>query len=127
MANELIVDPAAPAAAPAAAAPAPAPTPAPAAAPAAPAPMPAAASASSGSGTWKDAFKSINYIEVGFGALGVAALYYMIYYYRFNIQSAKSFQVDMRNKIDDMEMKLADFNSYLTKPASTSSSDGLFK
>jgi hypothetical protein len=125
MANELIVDPSAPAAAPAAAA-APAPTPAPAAAPA-PAPMPAAASASSDSGTWKDALKNINYIEVGFGALGVAALYYMIYYYRFNIQSAKSFQVDMRNKIDDMEMKLADFNSYLTKPSSSSSSDGLFK
>jgi hypothetical protein len=119
----LVPDSSAPAAAPAAAA-APA-TPVVAAVPAVPA-TPAMPPASGGGGTWKDAFKSINYIEVGLGALGAAALYYTIYFYRFNIQSAKGFQTDMRNKIDNMDMKIADFNSYLTKP-STSSSDGLFK
>jgi hypothetical protein len=65
--------------------------------------------------------KNMNWIEVGFGVLGAAALYYAIYYYRYNINTQKSFQSEMQNKIDELNIKIADVNSVITnqEPAST--------
>lgn len=59
--------------------------------------------------------KNMNWIEVGFGILGAAALYYIITYYRYNINAQKSFQKQMENKIDDLNIKVADVNSVIKK------------
>jgi hypothetical protein len=92
------------AAAPVAAAPA-APTPA-----AAPAP---ASQQSSGGGidSIKDVFNNMNWTEVIFGVVGSAALFYTIYYYRYNLTMNKSFKTEIQNKIDDLTIKIADIQS----------------
>jgi hypothetical protein len=102
-----VLDPSAPAAAPAPAAPAPAPAPAPAAAPApmAPAPM------QSGSTDIKGIMKNLNWVEIGFGILGTTALFYTIYYFRYNINMNKAFKVDIQNKIDDLTIRVSDLSS----------------
>lgn len=98
-----------------AAAPAAAPAPAPAAAAPAPAPAaPASAPASSDGGSMgsiKEAFQSLNWNEVLFGVLGTAALYYTIYYYRYNITTGKALNTEIQNKIDDLSIKVADLQS----------------
>lgn len=97
---------AAPAPAPAAP-PAPAPAPAPAAAP-----MPAAAPAPRGGmDSVRDAMRTMNWTEVIFGVLGSAALFYTIYYYKYNLTMNKTFKTEMQNKIDDLTIKLADLQS----------------
>jgi len=96
----------APAAAPAptaAAAPAPTPEQAPSAA--------AASSSSGGMGSIKEVFQSINWNEVLFGILGTAALYYTIYYFRYNITAGKALNTEIQNKIDDLSIKIADLQS----------------
>jgi hypothetical protein len=94
----------APAAAPAAAAPAPA-----AAPPAAP---PAAPQSSGGMGSSiKEAISTMNWTEVIFGVLGSAALFYTIYYYKYNLTMNKTFKAEMQNKIDDLTIKLSDMQS----------------
>jgi len=98
-----------------AAAPAPAPAPAPAA-PAASAPAPAAspAPATSGGGaisSIKEAFASLNWIEVGLGALGVAALFKTMDYYNYMQNVQKSARTELENKIDDLSIKVADLQS----------------
>jgi hypothetical protein len=98
-----VLDPSAPAAAPAAA-PAPAPAPIVAATPA-PAPM------QSGSTDIKGIMKNLNWVEIGFGILGTTALFYTIYYFKYNINMNKSFKVDMQNKIDDLTIKVSDLSS----------------
>ena len=60
----------------------------------------------------------MNWVEVGFGVLGAAVLYYMIYYYRNNAVSGKAFQIDMQNKIDELNIKLADVSSTLNSEKS---------
>lgn len=100
-----------------AAAPAAQPAPAPAAAAPAPAPAPAApasAPASSGSGSMgsiKEAIQSLNYIEVGMGILGVAALFSLINYYRWMTMTGKALNTEIQNKIDDLSIKVADLQS----------------
>jgi hypothetical protein len=102
-----VLDPSAPAAAPAPVAPVPAPAPVAAAAPA-PAPMP---SSDSNSTDIKGILKGLNWVEIGFGILGTTALFYTIYYFKYNINMNKSFKVDMQNKIDDLTIKVSDLSS----------------
>lgn len=97
-----------------------APNPAPA-----PAPIPQAvapvntSSDSSGSeskgGSITETFKNLNYIQIGFGILGAAALYYAIYYFRYNIQMNKTFVKNVENSIDDLTIKIADVSSVVNK------------
>jgi hypothetical protein len=75
---------------------------------------PAAATSSSnsgGMGSIKEVFQSINWNEVLFGILGTAALYYTIYYYRYNITAGKALNTEIQNKIDDLSIKIADLQS----------------
>jgi len=113
---------------------APAPAAAPAAAPPAPAPAPAApasAPASSGGGAMgsiKDAFASLNWIEVGMGALGVAALFSLINYYRWQKATGQSLITETQNKIDDLAIKVADLQSATQRDEllGNQSFDGMF-
>lgn len=103
-----------------------APAPAPAApAPAAPvAPAPVAAtpaapmvSAPSSSNSISAALKNMNWVEVGFGVLGTAALFYTIYYYRYNLDATAKLKNDFQQKLDELEIKLADVNAKLDAPS----------
>lgn len=98
---------------PAQAAPAP---PAPAApAPAAPAPMYNNYPPQQQQMKVADVFKRINWIEVLFGSLGVATLCYSILYYKNGIAMSKTFQNEIRNKIDDLTIKVSDVSSALER------------
>lgn len=55
--------------------------------------------------------KSLNIIEVTFGILGAAALYYTIYYYKYNMTNGDKTRNEMQNRIDALEIKLADIQS----------------
>ena len=95
---------------------APAPAPAPAAAPApeaasAPAPAPAQSSGGGFGSSIKEAVSTMNWTEVIFGVLGSAALFYTIYYYKYNLTMNKTFKAEMQNKIDDLTIKLSDLQS----------------
>ena len=52
--------------------------------------------------------KSFNWLEITFGVLGATALYYTIYYYKYNMTSADKTRNEMQNRIDALEIKLAD-------------------
>jgi peptidoglycan hydrolase CwlO-like protein len=93
-------------------APAPAPTPTPTATPVVA--TPTDTSSSSGGSSVVQTLKNLNWVEVGFGILGAAALYYAIYYYRYSIKSAKTFETDFQNKIDDINIKIADVSSSIS-------------
>jgi len=91
--------------------PAPAPAPAPAA-PAAPAPMSMPMSMpTGGGGKITDVLKRLNPLEIGFGILGAAALYYTIYYFKYNMTMSKTFRTDIENKVDELTMKVSDVQS----------------
>lgn len=93
---------------PVAAAPTPTPAPAPSVVMAAPvAPM------DGGSENFVDILKSFNWIEIGFGILGVTALLYTIHYYKSNIELAKTKRSEAQNQIDELTMKIADIQSVL--------------
>ena len=104
---------------PVAASPAPIPT-APAPAPSSTPPMvntnPAPAPASS-SDSFQDSFKKAisNPLQLGFGILGALALYYVIYYYRYNNQMQKVFVNTIENKMDELDMKYTDLISKVNK------------
>ena len=91
--------------------------PAPASAPApAPASSMAASSQTSTSSSSSDEslmgiIKSLNWIEMTFGILGAAALYYTIYYYKYNMKSADNTRTEMQNRIDALEIKLSEIQS----------------
>jgi hypothetical protein len=69
-------------------------------------------------GSLTDIFKEMNWIEVGFGILGTATLYYAIYYYRYNINQNKFLIEKLQNQIDDSNMKIADMESALIEKES---------
>lgn len=106
-----------------------APAPAPAA-PAAPAPAPAMPMGGmpmgGGSGKITDILKRINVVEVGFGILGAAALYYTIYYYRYNLTMSKTFRTEIENKVDDLSMKVADVQSAVERDKAQAATQGFF-
>jgi len=54
-----------------------------------------------------DGFKGLNWIEVGFGILGSATLYYTIYYFKYKIQFNKQ-QKDIENRLDSITMDVSD-------------------
>ena len=64
----------------------------PAAPAAAPAPIPEMSSSSSSS--ISAALKNMNWVEVGFGVLGTAALFYTIYYYRYSTWKGKTIHLE---------------------------------
>lgn len=93
-------------------APAAAPAPAPAPAPAVPESAAPAPQSSGGMGSSiKEAISTMNWTEVIFGVLGSAALFYTIYYYKYNLTMNKTFKAEMQNKIDDLTIKLSDMQS----------------
>jgi hypothetical protein len=63
--------------------------------------------------------KNLNWLEITFGVLGAAALYYTIYYYRYNLVNGDKAKLDMQNKIDALEIKLSDVEKTLTETNTT--------
>ncbi|MBM3201306.1 MAG: hypothetical protein FJZ56_02735 [Chlamydiae bacterium] len=121
---------------------APAPSSAPALAPVATAPMPTPAPAPTmqnggmsmqnggmsmgGSGKVTDILKRINVVELGFGVLGAAALYYTIYYYRYNLTISKTFRNEIENKVDDLSIKVTDVQSAVERDKTKETTQGFF-
>ena len=60
----------------------------------------------SGEGGAKSFFQSLNWVEVGFSILGVAALSYVIFYYRFKITQDKLINNELQRQIDEIKMNL---------------------
>ena len=58
-----------------------------------------------------------------FCILGAAALYYTIYYYKYNLTNGDKTRNEMQNRIDALEIKLADLK---TEEESKKSLDVLF-
>jgi len=85
-------------------------TPAPAAFNIAPIMQPISDSGSSDS-SLTDMFKSLNFVEIGFGVLGVFALFQVSNYYRYNLNVTKKSTTEIQNKIDDLSIKLSDIKS----------------
>jgi len=52
--------------------------------------------------------KSLNWLEITFGIAGAIALYYTIYYYRYNMINGDKARTEMQNRIDALEIKLAE-------------------
>jgi len=102
------------------------PTPPIAPAPIAPAPvvMPTPPQQDGGGGSVMDVIKSLNWVEVGFGILGTAALFYAIYYYKYSITSAKLVETRMQNQLDEINIKIADFQSVLEAKKTTTNNLG---
>ena len=94
----------------------PTPTPTPAPAPAAPAPAyndGGTTAPTGGGGTITQTFKNLDWVQVGFGVLGSAALFYAIYYFRYNIQMNKTFVKSVEARMDELTIKVADVSSVL--------------
>ena len=51
-------------------------------------------------------FGSLNWLEVSFSILGVAALSYVIYYYRFKIKQDKLINNELQREIDELKMNM---------------------
>ena len=51
-------------------------------------------------------FKSLNWLEVAFGILGVASLTYVIFYYRFKLKQDKLINNDLQRQIDEVKMNV---------------------
>ena len=82
---------------------------------------------SSGGGGIMDVLKNLNWLEVGFGILGTAALYYTIYYYKYNITLSNTFRNEMQNKLDEVTIKMQDISSVLdSKNNNTASQPQVF-
>lgn len=115
------------AAAPVAAPPAPIPE-AGVAAAATPAPAPAPSGGSSSTSNIKDLLSDLNLTEVMFGILGTAALYYSIYYFRYQVGSLKSMNNEIQNKLDDLSIKVLDIQSAEKRNEQSASAgfDGVF-
>jgi hypothetical protein len=54
----------------------------------------------------KGFLKSLNWIEVGFSILGVAALTYVIHYYRFKLRQDKMINNELQRQIDEVKMNV---------------------
>jgi hypothetical protein len=78
---------------------------------------PAPATTPASSGSFQDSFKKAvsNPVQIGFGILGALALYYAIYYYRYNNQMQKIFVKNIENKMDELDMKYSDLISKVNK------------
>ena len=56
-------------------------------------------------------FSSVNWSEVIIMGVGATALFFVIYYHRYGVVNAKTFQTTAQNKFDELEMKIADLES----------------
>ena len=92
------------------AAPSPSPAPAPPAA-ASPAPAPSPAASEPSSSSIKELVAGLDWTEVLLGVLGTAALYYSIYYFRFQVKNVKAMNNEIHNKLDDLSIKVLDLQS----------------
>lgn len=104
-----------------------APAPTPVAAPATPAPIAAApieTSSGGSSSSIKEVFQSLNWVEICFGILGSAALYSVIYYHRYMVGQHKSQYNALANQIDDMNIKLSDMDSAMSRDMIQAGFDG---
>ena len=72
-----------------------------------------------------DKLKQLNWVEVGFGVLGSAALYYTIYYYKYNMMMKKTTISELMNRMDDLEIRLSDMEKDGSK-SSTQVAGGFF-
>jgi len=72
-----------------------------------------------------ETLKGLNWVEVGFGILGTAALFYAIYYYKYSITTAKMVETRMQNQLDEINIKLADFQSVLEAKKKTTTTSNL--
>jgi len=107
-------------------APAPAPAPAPVPAPS-PAPMQAQMVPSQPTGSRiTDVLKRMNMLEIGFGIVGAAALYFTIYYYRYSMTMSKGVTQKLQNKLDELEIKVSDVQSALERDKVSASSSQTF-
>lgn len=61
--------------------------------------------------------KSYNWIEMGFSMLGAAALYFVITYYNTSSKVNKTYMTQVENKIDDLNIKVADIQSAMNREA----------
>lgn len=89
----------------------PAPTATPTATPAAATPMPSMDNDFGDGSSDKSLMgiiKSLNWLEITFGIIGATALYYTIYYYRYNMTVGDKTKTEMQNRIDALEIKLAE-------------------
>jgi hypothetical protein len=81
-----------------------------------------------GGGSFKDKvsdmLSDMNWVEVGLGILGTAALYYTIYYYRYNVQNARLMKKEIENRIDDIDIKVADIQSAMQRDVAQPAVDG---
>lgn len=85
--------------------PAPMPTSAPMPVATTPAPQLAEGGNTDGGGV-KSFFQNLNWMEVGFSILGVSALAYVIYYYRFKVQQDKLINNELQRQIDEIRMNM---------------------
>jgi hypothetical protein len=81
----------------------PAPTPAPATAPTTPVMADGGTTSSSGIGGF---FSQLNWLEVFFAVGGVAALAWVIYYYRFKLKQDKMINNELQRQIDEIKMNV---------------------
>tara|TARA_R110000868_G_scaffold101361_3_gene279066 strand:+ start:305 stop:649 length:345 start_codon:yes stop_codon:yes gene_type:complete len=51
-------------------------------------------------------FGSLNWLEVSFSILGVAALSYVIYYYRYKLKQDKLINNELQRQIDELKMNM---------------------
>jgi len=101
------------------------PAPAPATPPApAPAAAPTSSPSSESSGSFIDVFKK-DAVFITFGILGATALFYLIYYYKYNTQTAKGFQTSFQNQLDELKIEISDLKSIDNK-TNASIDGGLF-
>lgn len=64
-----------------------------------------------GGNSLKEIFSSMNWVEVIFGILGTAALLSLIQYYNYNLKMNKGFKTEIQNKVDELNIKVADISS----------------
>lgn len=86
-------------------APAPTPTPAPAPTPAPVTPVMAEGGTTSEGGL-SGFFSKLNWLEVFFAVGGVAALTWVIYYYRFKLKQDKMINNELQRQIDELKMNV---------------------
>lgn len=74
----------------------------------------------SNSGSFQDSLKKAvsNPVQLGFGILVSAALFYTIYYMRYKLEFNKVFVANVENKIDELDIKYADILSKLNESSS---------
>lgn len=88
-------------------------TPTPQVAPTTPTPTPTSVDApimadggTTSEGGWKGFFGRINWLETTFAILGVTALTYMVWYYRFKAKQDKMINNELQRQIDEIKMNV---------------------